>query len=287
MFLVILMLYNFKREKLDKLLYDFYALTGLATSVWDSQVNLLSYEPKDMCRFCTAIKTTALGRQRCFESDRKVCMESKIIGKPATHICHAGLVDTAVPVKFEDEVVGYIIFGQIREKNENNINEKIIELSKQLNLDYKELQEAYCELDKYDEIKINAAATIMKNIAKYLWFSEYIEAGNSSTASRIDDYIRANLKEQISVKNICEKFFISKNRLYDISHQWFKMTIGEYITFLRMEEAKKLLTTSNMPVHEVGSSVGINDYNYFTKVFKSCVGTPPLKYRKGVYLDNH
>lgn len=274
------MLYNFNREKLDKLLYDFYSLTGLATSVWDSQVNLLSFQPRDMCRFCSLVKTSAEGRRRCMDSDRAICMECAKTGKPATHYCHAGLVDTAVPIKYKDSVMGYIIFGQVVDNAEKITDVKLKKLSNELDLDYKELLASYGELDSYDKAKIGSAASVMKTVTAHLWLSEYIEIGYSAIASEIDNYIREHLKEEISVKSICDSFSISKNKLYEISHQWFKMTVGEYITLVRIEEAKKLLNSTDLPVHEVSSAVGINDYNYFTKVFKNSVGIPPLKYRK-------
>lgn len=274
------MLYSFNKEKLDKLLYDFYCLTGLATSVWDPQVNLLSFQPRNMCSFCTAIKSSALGRERCMQSDRAVCMECAKTGKPTTHYCHAGLVDTAVPIKFKNTVLGYIIFGQVADKKQDYAYEKIKELSNELKLDYKELLTAYRELDKYDKDRINSAASIMKNVTAHLWLSEYIEIGYSALAQEIDDYIRANLKEKLTVNSICERFFVSKNRLYDISHKWFKMTFSDYVNYLRVEQAKSMLTTTDLSVREISNAVGICDYNYFTKVFKNSTGLPPLKYRK-------
>ena len=271
------MIYNFNKEKLDKLLYDFYRLTGLAASVWDSQVNLLSFQPKNMCRFCATVKSSALGKERCKESDRAVCMECAKTGKPTTHYCHAGLVDTAVPIRFKDAVLGYIIFGQVTDDSDINLEE----LCKELKLSYNEMSEAYKELEKYDKERISSAASIMQNVTAHLWLSEYIEIGFNALAQEIDNYIRANLKEKLTVEELCERFFISKNRLYDISRQWFKMTVGEYITSLRVDEAKSLLTSTDLSIKEVSAAVGISDYNYFTKVFKNNVGMPPLKYKKG------
>jgi len=271
------MIYNFNKEKLDKLLYDFYRLTGLATSVWDSQVNLLSFQPKNMCSFCTNVKSSPLGKERCQASDRAVCMECAKTGKPTTHYCHAGLVDTAVPIRFKDTVLGFIIFGQVADDSDIKLNE----LCKELKLDYNDMLSAYGELEKYDKERISSAASIMKNVTAHLWLSEYIEIGFSALAQEIDGYIRNNLKEKLTVTAICERFFLSKNRLYEISHQWFKMTISEYITQVRIEEAKKMLTTTDLNVREFSSLMGINDYNYFTKVFKNNVGIPPLKYKKG------
>ena len=67
------MIVNFNLEKLDKLLLDIYKTTGLTVSVWDSQFNQLSYQPKEMPEFCRLIKNTKQGNKNCFCSDKFVC----------------------------------------------------------------------------------------------------------------------------------------------------------------------------------------------------------------------
>ena len=45
------------------------------------------------------------------------CAKAK---KPVTHYCHAGLVDTAVPIRYKDSILGYIMFGQIKDGSSCN-----------------------------------------------------------------------------------------------------------------------------------------------------------------------
>lgn len=56
-------------------------------------------------------------------------------------------------------------------------------------------------------------------------------------------------------------------------------TFLEYFTAYRMEKAKNRLRTTELPVAEVGRSVGYPDSNYFTKVFKRATGCTPSVYR--------
>ena len=274
------MLINFNIEKLDRLLYDFHCLTGLTISVWDAEFHQLSYQPKEIRSFCRKIKETPIGRTRCFLSDKQICMECGKTGKPATHYCHAGLIDTAVPIKFKNTILGYIMFGQISDGTDSDILKGLTKLGKELGIDHKELIEVYKELDIYNEEKIEAAANILKMSTRYLWLSEYIEIGYDTDASRIDDYIRAHISEDLSVKSLCAAFGINKNRLYEISHEWFGSTIGDYVAAVRIEEAKRLLSSTELPITQICAAVGIKDYNYFTKFFKSHENKTPLKYRK-------
>ena len=76
------MLVNFHIDRLDRLLLDFYRLTGLTVSIWDAEFNQLSYQPKEMCGFCRLVKSSPEGARRCYLSDKRLCMESATISQP-------------------------------------------------------------------------------------------------------------------------------------------------------------------------------------------------------------
>lgn len=54
----------------------------------------------------------------------------------------------------------------------------------------------------------------------------------------------------------------------------------EYVQALRIEEAKQMLETDELPVDEIGASVGYEDPASFRRVFKRRVGLPPGAYRR-------
>ena len=274
------MLVNFHIDRLDRLLSDFHRLTGLTVSIWDAEFRELSHQPKEMRGFCRLVKSSPEGARRCHASDKRLCTECAATGSPATHRCHAGLVDTAIPIRFKDTVMGYIMFGQVSESGKSTDLEPIARLARELSVDPLALCEEYERLETYDSERTAAAAAILKMATRYLWLSEYIEIGYNTLASQIDDYIESHIGEPISVADLCRQFAVSKNKLYAISHEWFGMPIGDYIIAARVREAKRLLATTDHSVSEISARVGIRDYNYFTKFFKENVGMPPLRYRK-------
>ncbi len=274
------MVINFNIERLDKLLYDFYRITGLTVSVWDTNLNMLGYQPKEMCDFCRKIREYPEGNRRCFLSDKEVFNECARTGQPATRVCHAGLIDNAVPIKFQNEILGYMMFGQAVGEDKKKAYPKIKKLSKDLNIDCDLLMNYYGELDTYDEEKIKAAANILKLSARYLWLSEYIEVKHDPYASVVERYVRDHVDEEITIQKLCNETGLSKNSLYKISHESFGMPIGDYISSLKIKEAKHLLTSTNMPIGSICQRVGIKDYNYFSKFFKAHTGITPTSYRK-------
>lgn len=172
------------------------------------------------------------------------------------------------------------MFGQISDKNEKEMQPVIERLGKTLGIDTNVLTEGYRELIQYNEDIIDSAARILKLATRYLWLSEYIDIGHDAIASKIDEYIQTHLSEKITVSTICQAVNIPKKRLYSVSNQNFGIPIGEYITLMRINEAKRLLESTDLSIQQIACMVGIQDYNYFSKFFKLRVGTSPLKYRK-------
>jgi transcriptional regulator GlxA family with amidase domain len=64
----------------------------------------------------------------------------------------------------------------------------------------------------------------------------------------------------------------------------FKLATGvaiiDYVQNLRLEEAKRLLESSDEPVDEIGFAVGYEDPSFFRRLFKRRTGTSPGRYRR-------
>lgn len=57
------------------------------------------------------------------------------------------------------------------------------------------------------------------------------------------------------------------------------ISITQYITSLRVEEAKRLLRSTGLPVGEIAARVGYPDAKYFSRVFQRLTGSSPREYR--------
>ena len=68
--------------------------------------------------------------------------------------------------------------------------------------------------------------------------------------------------------------------LSEIFNKEIGMSIPQYLTRLRIEKSKKLLSESEMKVFEIANSVGFKDANYFGKIFKKHVGVTPQQYHE-------
>ena len=59
-----------------------------------------------------------------------------------------------------------------------------------------------------------------------------------------------------------------------------------YLTLVRIEQAKLLLTNNDSPISIIAGEVGIDNPVYFTEVFTKAVGVSPTAYRKIVISNS-
>ena len=94
------------------------------------------------------------------------------------------------------------------------------------------------------------------------------------------NYIKANYSRNITVSQLTKILGVSQPYLYKIYKQAFgkspKAFIGEY----RIQQAKKLLTETELTVSEIARSVGFSDSFAFSKYFSTKQGCSPSEYRR-------
>lgn len=124
------------------------------------------------------------------------------------------------------------------------------------------------------------------------WFpaiiEQYIKSGRgyqdsqSQVVKQVVDYLHANYHLNLKLDDIARTVHLSPYYLSHLFKEETGYTIVEYLTKVRMEEAKKLLENSLKTVQEIASSTGFNNTSYFSKLFRSREGLTPLQYRQTV-----
>jgi transcriptional regulator GlxA family with amidase domain len=57
------------------------------------------------------------------------------------------------------------------------------------------------------------------------------------------------------------------------------LTPLDYVHALRLEEAKQMLETSDLPVEAIANEVGYEDSSFFGRLFRRKIGLTPAQYR--------
>ena len=106
------------------------------------------------------------------------------------------------------------------------------------------------------------------------------DSSKSGTALVVREYIKANCTDyNLSLDMLAEEFQITPQYICKIIKQQTGVSYKEYLTGLRMEEAKMLLKDKNISVIDACQQSGYNNVSYFIKVFQKYTGLTPAKYR--------
>mgnify|MGYP000281022171 FL=1 len=97
------------------------------------------------------------------------------------------------------------------------------------------------------------------------------------------EYIKKNYSQKLSLEEIAEQGGFNMNYFSELFKKETGKTFTAYVTDVRMEEAKKLLRDTDMPVYEVAGAVGYKDSKFFSQQFVKTVGIKPMEYRKLYY----
>ncbi len=93
-------------------------------------------------------------------------------------------------------------------------------------------------------------------------------------------HIHDNLSRNITVEELAEIAHFHPNYFV----RFFKEKIGippvKYINNIKIEMAKSLLETTDLPVMKVMQAVGFSDYSHFSKYFKTYSGYSPKTFRR-------
>ncbi len=111
--------------------------------------------------------------------------------------------------------------------------------------------------------------------------------GDIKVLQKVVNYLDKNFAQEISVTEMAKLSSMS----YSYFSRFFKKnmhkTFVEYLNFVRVTEAEKLLMTTDLNVTEIGLSTGFANSSYFIKQFKKIKMISPKQYRKNMVKSDN
>lgn len=97
-----------------------------------------------------------------------------------------------------------------------------------------------------------------------------------------ETYINTHFAENNCLAEAAEQSSLSRRRFNDLFKKCFGMTPNRYLTSLKIDYAKKLISTNYFNIPQIAELCGFSDTYYFYKVFKNETGTTPSEYKKNI-----
>ena len=92
--------------------------------------------------------------------------------------------------------------------------------------------------------------------------------------------MQENYNTKLSVDDIASRAFLAPDYFRKIFKKVTGQSVSAYMQRLRVDEACRLLSTTDIPIKDICFAVGYNDVTTFYQSFKKITGKTPNKYRK-------
>jgi AraC family transcriptional regulator len=98
------------------------------------------------------------------------------------------------------------------------------------------------------------------------------------------ELLNTQFAEKLSLEAIAQAVGVHPTHLAREFRRRYRCTVGQYIRDLRIEGARRELSTSDAPVAEIALAAGFSDQSHFTRVFKRHTGLTPTEFRRSFSL---
>ncbi len=270
------MLINYDIRKLDRALEDFYNVTGVSICILSED-----FSPIDSKRssnmYCRLIQSKKCGRISCFEFNRHILEKCKETKEPIIRICHAGLVEIAVPLIHYDSIVGYAVLGHIR--GEGGAPD-FDAMSERLGVGSADLAGLFSSLEAYTSKRLESIMNMAQMFCRCLLLDNLIRPKENEYFVRIKKYVEDNVFKKLTPQMISSATFLSKSTMYLTVNSQLGCSVSEYIYRVKIEKAKELLKKTDLTVREISETLGFSGPSYLAKKFKEISGISPVQFRK-------
>ena len=120
---------------------------------------------------------------------------------------------------------------------------------------------------------------------KYLTQKDENPASEQARLQMMMQYIHENYDRKLLLENIADQAMISKSTALNLFRSYLDDTPIHYLLRYRLQEAAKLLITTEKKITVIAQSSGFENVEYFCKLFKKHYQMTPTEYRRKKQLS--
>ncbi|MGI6256030.1 MAG: response regulator transcription factor [Acutalibacter sp.] len=110
--------------------------------------------------------------------------------------------------------------------------------------------------------------------------TEQYSGNEKKLVEQVRKYVEDNLDQSLNVNGVAAAMFMNSDYISRVFKNETNIPLKEYIIQRKMESAKLLLTTTQLPVSVIASKLGYDNFSYFSQVYRRCMGVTPSEERK-------
>ncbi len=280
---------TFNDRKVRLFMENFYKASAIHIGAHNIEKNVYiegTWQRSGFCHTCRKI-SGEVRKCLCDKADKEYLKKTELTLERQIYECPLGFAEAILPV-IEDETIIYCFFiGRvlIKEKSDEDFRNKLNILAS-LDDKFKDLanigrlKEEYDKITRYTPERFTAICDILELCAQSLYDTKAVRVNTSSLFDEFQHhYSLMKYDADVSSAKIAKEMHISEASLNRCIRKQTGLSFTGYVTSQKIKTAKKLLLSGDMKINQIASAVGINDANYFSRVFKKVTGMTCRQFR--------
>jgi AraC family L-rhamnose operon transcriptional activator RhaR len=160
----------------------------------------------------------------------------------------------------------------------DNDNHGIEELYEKMYREFQLKEEGYIEILRAYVVEL--LITIFRIYRNQRSLDTGIEHQRRQIMDKVIQYMKDNYSHAFKLEDLSVKAFLSRNYFCKLFKEHTGMTVFEYAQKIRVEEACRILKSTDKKIIDIASEVGYSDLKFFNQIFKRQTGRTPGEYKR-------
>ncbi len=248
------------------------------------------YPKKQESPFCAMMSGVKEASAINYAAQCKLVLDAQLA--PRTSKCFGGLLETAVPVRVGENLVGFLHTGQVflQLPDKAGFDRVAGTLQKWgTEVDLKILRDAYFDirviaLKQYDALirLLDAFAKHLASCSQALFLNGPQHA--SPAMARAQTFIEDHSDEELTLTTVARVVNMSATYFSEKFKEATSINFVEYVARTRIEKTCNLLLNPNLRISEIAFEVGFQSLSQFNRSFRQVVGESPRSHRAKLAL---
>lgn len=264
----------------------FSTLTGLPIALQPAETwQLPHHNQRNENALCALMSQKNSSCAACLQVQERLCRQA--VTGPQTITCTLGLADSAVPVRMNNRLIGFLRMGQVfRKKPTNEQFEKVAALAEKwgIEADRATLKAAFFSGRLVTAKEHDSAIKLLSIFAEQLAALSnqvFIQRENAEppAIAKARAYIAEHQQEDLSLDEVAKAANMSSYYFCKMFKKIAGINFTDYVSRVRVEKSKNLLLNPNLRISEIAYEVGFQSLTHFNRVFKNILSQSPTEYR--------
>ena len=234
--------------------------------------------------FCALLAENPATLGVCLQAHQNIIDHSGIL--PHTVTCPFGLTETAVPIKLGADVIGYLRIGQVlRHMPAKSDAIKVKGELERCSVRFTgEIRKAWQKNPLVPPEQYNAIVRLLAFFADQLsaLSNQLMTEKNNAEPPLVvkaREYIEKHKNEELWLADVAKAAGASVFHFCKVFHKVTGLKFTDYVTRVRLEDARNRLLNPNLRISEIAYDVGFQSLTQFNRTFKRVFGQSPTEFR--------